>query len=161
MIETAKYISPEIEVDSMTNLQKFEIWFHYYVRMLTQKHDFFILDNLPSSRPTSREGQELLNKGLFEPVQLHGWNIPDKVFKKLGCSIYYFGRDLHIKSFEEFTAKESNIKTLDVGVEWKERGYASRYIVTYFGIYDWWGKFRDELELINPLKLNIDDTHRN
>ena len=49
--------------------------------MLTQKHDFFILDTLPSSRPTSREGQELLNKGVFEPVELDGWN-SKQVFSK-------------------------------------------------------------------------------
>ena len=160
MIETAKYISPEIEVDSMTNLQKFEVWFHYYLRMVSLKHDFLIEDNLPTTKPTSREGQELLNEGLFKPVKEIGRSQPDKYFKNLNCSLRYLWKHIYIYSFEEFTSS-TNIKTLDVGVAWKERGYGSRYIVTYSGIYDWWEKFRHELKLINPLNLNIDDTHRN
>lgn len=52
--------------------------------------------------------------------------------------------DIYIKTFDEFISN-SNIEVRDLGVNWKEHGYAQQIWVQYYGIYEWYWKFKNEI----------------
>lgn len=101
----------ETEIAAMTSMQKFQIWWHYYMKMLILQHNFYIRDN---------------------ETEKWGFGKPDKHFPALNCSIYRLWTNTPIATYEEFISEE-NIKPNH-----------------YFGIYDWYPKFRNEIVIINP-----------
>jgi hypothetical protein len=101
----------EKEIAAMTSMQKFQIWWHYYMKMLILKHNFYIRDN---------------------QVEKCGFGTPYRHYRALDCSIYKLWLDTPIKTYEEFVS-DSNIHPNN-----------------YFGIYDWYPKFRNEIQIINP-----------
>lgn len=55
---------------------------------------------------------------------------------------------IYIETFDDFV-KESNIRVIDHGRDWNENGFAQRYLYRFFGIYDWYWKFKEVIKINN------------
>ena len=51
------------------------------------------------------------------------------------------------KDFESFIS-DKNINVRDCGEDWKERGFAQRWWVETYGIYDWYWKHESEFNFV-------------
>jgi hypothetical protein len=111
------------EVDALTPLQKLSVYMDYCIDMKGLKYN-----------------SELVQK---EGDWMSGRSKEDKSF---GClAVYYLWKGTSVMTFETFIST-ANIRTIDNGELWRERGFAQRVRVDYFGIYDWYWK-RDNLKI--------------
>lgn len=122
-------------IDSMTPIQKSRIYGHYYCTTIALKYRFeavykdrFLLEY------TAKD-----NKGLAWD---RGYGTPDKEY--LGLAFYYLWKDIEIISQVDFFSN-TNIRITDHGEKWKEAGFAQRIRTDYSGAYQWYSKFKEEL----------------
>lgn len=108
-------------------LQKLSVYMDYYITQVCMKYDFYI-DYAIEETPQ-------YNKSLVPKGQIVG-------IKEL-C---YLWKDIHIDSFEEFTSKE-NVVITDMGEDWERHKFAQRFRMEYRGIYNWFWKFKDRINL--------------
>lgn len=112
-------------IQSFDVFDKAKIYMHYYITQLGMKHNFEVVD-------TAKENWN------------NGWSNPDKTFKQI--AFYYLWKDIKIKTIDEFYSME-NIEIRDCGEDWKEKGFAQRWWIECFGVYDWFWKFESEFDL--------------
>lgn len=113
------------EVHALDEYQKTKVYLHYYCRSIKLENDFFIVD-------------------ILGPYGLHGWGKPHKQFKNI--AFYYCKNRLKIKTYAEFVSPK-NIRVKDMGPNWQKNGFGDRWSVNYFGIYYWWPRFKDEIDI--------------
>ena len=94
----------------------------YYCKMLSLKYNVEVVDKMKSNWQ-------------------HGWGVPDKEYSVL--AFYFLCKDMKISDFESFIS-DKNIYVRDCGEDWKERGFAQRWWVETYGIYDWYWKHESE-----------------
>lgn len=114
-------------INGLTRMQKFEIWWHYYYKMLCLKHDFYIGD-------------------VFENSAIY-WGKPHLELPVLKVCLFKLWRNMHIHEYEEFIS-DKNIVVSDMGEDWKERGYAEKIRTEFHGIYDWYVKHQEDITII-------------
>lgn len=110
------------KVKRLDEWQKLKVYMSYYCTMLSLKHSFEVVDKM-------------------KPNWQHGWGTPDKEY--LGLAFYFLWKDMKISDFESFIS-DKNIDVRDCGEDWKERGFAQRWWVEPYGIYDWYWKHESE-----------------
>ena len=113
------------KVNRLNESQKQKVYAHYLCTMLGMKHDFEIVDKT-------------------KPNWQHGRDEPHKEYPTL--ALYFLWKDTRILTFAEFTS-DSNIKVTDCGKDWKEQMLAQRWRVELSGIYDWYWKHEDSINL--------------
>ena len=113
------------KIQSFDEFDKAKIYMHYYTTQLGLKHNFEVVDTVKYNWQTGRSK-------------------PDKIFKQI--AFYYLWKDVKIKTMDEFYS-EQNIEIRDCGEDWKERGFAQRWWIECFGVYDWFWKFEREFNL--------------
>lgn len=86
---------------------------------------------------------EKLNKQFPTKPEYGRKDPPDIRVHNIG--INHPAKDSHIMSFEEFFDLK-NIRMFDHGEQWKEKYFAQRYQVDYFGAYDWYWKFKSRIK---------------
>jgi hypothetical protein len=122
MRQEINYPSLVGEVKLLDEWQKLKVYMHYYCTMLSLKHKFEVLDKT-------------------KPNWQHGRGTPDKEY--LGLAFYFLWKNINISGFESFVS-DKNIDVRDCGEDWKERGFAQRWWVETYGIYDWYWKHESE-----------------
>ena len=110
----------ESSIKSLSFDDKLNIYMKYSINLLALKHNFNIVDK---------------SCGIDYKI---GRRNPDTEFNNI--ALYYHWKDISIMSFEEFIS-DNNYKVIDLGVKWKEQGYAQRHFVQLSGIYDYVEKF--------------------
>lgn len=116
----------------MTIDQKYIVYYHYVSVQLSLKHDFFTVDMNPYKKYYQKEW----NNGLPEPNKT-----------VYNTAFYKYSHNIHIPTFEQFTSKD-NIWIQDNGEDWQSKGiYAQRYRTFKTGIYDWYWRFENEINL--------------
>lgn len=110
------------KVKRLDEWQKLKVYMNYYCTMLSLKYNFEVVDKM-------------------NPNWQHGWGKPDKEY--LGLAFYFLWKDMKISDFESFIS-DKNIDVRDCGEDWKERGFAQRWWVETYGIYDWYWKHESE-----------------
>lgn len=114
-------------INSLSLLDKLEVYMHYYCTQLALKHNFYLCDKK-------------------SVTYKYGHGQPDKEF--LGIGLSFLWKNIRIESFEEFIST-ANVVVSDKGEDWEKRGWAERYFTQYLGIYDWFWKFKDEFKFSN------------
>lgn len=109
------------KIQSLDMFDKAKIYWHYFLTQLALKNDFVIID-----------------------TPKKGWSNPNKTVK--GVDFYYLWKDTKINNMDEFYS-EQNIEIRDCGENWKEGGFAQRWWIQCFGAYDWFWKFKNEINL--------------
>ena len=110
------------KVKRLNEWQKLKVYMSYYCKMLSLKYNFEVVDKMKSNWQ-------------------HGWVVPDKEYSVL--AFYFLCKDMKISDFESFIS-DKNIDVRDCGEDWKERGFAQRWWVETYGIYDWYWKHESE-----------------
>ena len=110
------------KVKALDEWQKLMVYNHYNCTMITLKNNFVFIDKTKSNWK-------------------HGWGEPDKEY--LGLSIYFLWGDIKILDFESFIS-DKNIVIRDCGEEWDKHGFAQRWWMEPYGIYDWYWKHESE-----------------
>ena len=117
-----KYTSWVVKVKRLNEWQKLKVYINYYCTMLSLKNNFEVFDKM-------------------KPNWQHGWGMPDKEY--LGLAFYFSWKDMKISDFESFIS-DKNIDVRDCGEDWEKRGFAKRWWVETYGIYDWYWKHESE-----------------
>lgn len=110
------------KVKSLDEWQKLKVYMHYYITQIGLRYNFEVIDK------TKTNWQ-------------HGWSVPNK--EHLGLAFYFLWRDMKILNFEEFIS-DKNIDVRDCGEDWEKKGFAQRWWVETYGIYDWYWKHERE-----------------
>jgi hypothetical protein len=111
------------KVKQLDEWQKIEVYMNYYREMLSLKYNFEVVDKM-------------------KPKWKHGWDSPDK--EHLGLALYFLWKDVKILDFESFIS-DKNIDVRDCGKDWEKQGFAQRWWVQTYGIYDWYWKNETDL----------------
>ena len=112
-------------IECMSEFDKLKLYMNYYIRQLSLKHNFHIVD-------ADKENWS------------HGYSTPD--IMRGDVAIYYLWKNHRIMTYEQFFS-EDNITIIDNGESWKENKQASRMRVEAIGVYDYCSKFKEELEI--------------
>lgn len=110
------------KVKRLDEWQKLKVYMHYYCVMLSLKYNFEVVDKMKANWQ-------------------HGRGKPDKEY--LGLAFYFLWKDMRISDFESFIS-DKNIDVRDCGEDWEKRGFAQRWWVEPYGIYDWYWKHESE-----------------
>jgi hypothetical protein len=113
------------KVQSLDVFDKAKIYMHYCIAQLGLKHNFEVVD-------TAKDNWQ------------NGRSTPDKTFKQI--ALFYLWKDIKIETIDEFYS-EKNIEIRDCGEDWEKKGFAQRWWVECFGVYDWFWKFESEFNL--------------
>ncbi len=113
------------EIHALDEYQKTKVYLHYYCTAITLDNDFNVID-------------------ILGPNGLNGCGKPYKQFKNI--AFYFFKNRLRTKTYAEFVSPK-NIIVRDMGPDWQKRGCADRWYVNYSGIYYWWPRFKDEIDI--------------
>lgn len=124
-------IGIEQTINNLSIFDKFKVWAHYNATMLGLKHNYEAIDKLA-----------VLGNKKDKLNWQHGRGAPDKTIGNI--AIYNLWKSLPILTMDEFISP-SNIVTRDHGEGWQKNGWAQRIQVTYFGIYNWYDKFKAEI----------------
>jgi hypothetical protein len=122
LIDNIKYPSCVEKVKLLDEWQKLEVYMHYYCVMLSLKYNFEVVDKM-------KENWQ------------NGWGKPDKEY--LSLAFYFLWNGIEIPDFESFIS-DKNIDVRDCGEDWEKRGFAQRWRIETFGIYDWYWKHESE-----------------
>lgn len=110
------------EIKALDNFNRLILYMHYYVKMISLKHDFYIIDNLGRNKTEHHT-----------------------IYKEVGnLSFLSLWRDSYIHNFESFFSEE-NIKIVDNGEKWQEMGWSARWRINLGGAYEWFWKFKNEI----------------
>lgn len=113
------------KIKSLDEFDKLDIYIDYYITQLGLRYSFEVVD-------------------LRKENALRGWSKPDKIIKQI--SFFFLWKNIKINSFGEFFS-EQNIEIRDCGEDWKERGFAQRWWVECFGVYNWVLKFGSKFNI--------------
>lgn len=113
------------KIQSFDVFDKANIYMHYYITQLGLKYNFEVVDMLKKNWQ-------------------NGQSKPDKTFKQI--AFFYLWKDINIKTIEEFYSDKC-IEISDCGEDWKKKGFAQRWCIKCFGVYDWFWKFESEFNL--------------
>lgn len=122
LINGINYPSCVGKVNRLDEWQKLKVYMDYYCTMISLKYNFEVVDKM-------------------KPNWQHGCGTPDKEY--MGLAFYFLWKDMKISDFESFIS-DKNIDVRDCGEDWKERGFAQRWRVETYGIYDWYWKHESE-----------------
>lgn len=117
-----KYPSWVEKVKRLDEWQKLKGYMHYYCMMVSLKYNFDVVDKM-------KENWQ------------HGRGMPHKEYLGLGFSFLW--KEMRISDFESFIS-DKNIDVRDCGEDWEKRGFAQRWWVETYGIYDWYWKHESE-----------------
>lgn len=104
------------EVNRMEPLEKLKVYIDYFVDQIATNYNFHVLDETESQR---------------------GWSKADK--QHLGLQFRWIWKDHKPDTFESFCSP-ANVRIINNGKNWKERGYAQEIRTDLFGIYNWYQK---------------------
>lgn len=119
-----KYPSWVEKVKRLDEWQKLKGYMHYYCMMVSLKYNFDVVDKM-------KENWQ------------HGRGMPHKEYLGLGFSFLW--KEMRISDFESFIS-DKNIDVRDCGEDWEKRGFAQRWWVETYGIYDWYSKHESEFK---------------
>lgn len=131
-------------VNSLDKLDKLRVWNHYNISQLSLKHRSNIVVKKKERKCLKGElkhvGENELGYKVFAYDNKYEWVGEDSVeFEKLW-------QDISIIPFEDWISKD-NYKINDHGENWKEQYWADRYTIQRTGIYDWYVKFNEDINL--------------
>jgi hypothetical protein len=115
------------EIKQMDVFEKMRVYWHYHVINNILENDFYCENLVVRNNKWVEYGIE---KGRVKRFTLgkfvkHGTTYP-------------------LMTFEQFISTD-NIKTIQRGVNWKEQGFAQQRMIQYNGIYDYYWKFKEEI----------------
>lgn len=113
------------KIQAFDVFDKTKIYMHYFISQISSKNNFIVVD-------TSKENLQ------------NGWPESEKTFKQI--AFFYLWKDIKIKTIDEFYSEE-NIKIMDCGEDWKSKGFAQRWWIESYGVYDYFWKFESEFNL--------------
>ena len=118
------------EIESMDIFQKLKVWNHYMVTVMSLR-----------TKPNIEiYPMGTIGNGMFGgPCKFYNPN------PKATQILPSLNQNSVLIDFWDWIDKEKNTRIMDNGQDWKKYGFAERIRTDYYGIYDWYWKFKDQI----------------